>query len=345
MDNDHEEKIKSNTHQKIHGWLTLFLWILRINALGGVIYSVIAFSFADYDTGQGLFMALLGYIVAIINALTGSILAAYTVYSFYSYRHNAVTLGKIHLILVFIENLLILIVGYFEEGNVGGIGSDNRAIAGITSSGIWFAYLCLSKQVNELFPKEKRTLYKRDKYLFWIIIGVPCLYLLLIAGYAIKGGIDTAIQEQYLIEESTLKSYEYTDGMIAFKAPSGFSVEKQTVYEQTCFVILKDYDISIIMSSASDGWDTQNYFDEMMTACIPKSFKEFEYEVENEYHHVEKENSIYMRKCKYLAGPEWTFFLIFNKATSKCCFISCYNVEGVESDNYYYEIINSIRFK
>ncbi|MGJ1015625.1 hypothetical protein ACR77X_17150 [Bacteroides salyersiae] len=83
---------------------------------------------------------------------------------------------------------------------------------------IWFSYLCVSRQVENLFPKEERMVFKRDKYFAVSLLVIPALLLLI---YFISYlGNSTAVMSL------SPEKGEYTDGVVAFRAPKGLLCER-----------------------------------------------------------------------------------------------------------------------
>jgi len=333
----------TNKEKKIHGWLAFFLITIGI---GGFLSPVIGFtnmSTVDYDTGLGLFWAKIGMVCDGILLVGYFCLAVYIIISFLTYKPNAVALGKAYLIIVFIFNLLFLIGGDYEST---GFYSLAETIRSLIWGVIWFMYLTYSEQVKELFPKKQRTIYTRDKILLLAIVGPVFIWLLysFALGFALsfKEGYDSAIEEM-IIEERTLSENEYTDGRIIFQCPDGLNIEKFEEEDEIIYVLSQD-DISITIYSAFDNTDTPEYFEEIMQGWSEESLNDFEYVVKEDQHDFLNGNSFYLRALQYETEPviKWTFSLLFNKETGKCCVISYYSMTDTD---HLKELINSIRFK
>jgi hypothetical protein len=137
---------------------------------------------------------------------------------------------------------------------------------------------------------------------------------------------------------------EYTDGRIIFACPIGIIAEKQIVNNETCFSLTGGDHINMVLYSTFDDNDTKEYFEECMQNWKDRYFDYFQYEIINETHYVSNGNSVYQKTLQYYSEPviDWSFVIIFNKKTSKCCLISCFSTKETDCLD---EVITSIRFK
>jgi hypothetical protein len=324
--------------EKIHGWLTFFLFVIGLGAIITVIYGLANLSLANYDTGQGYWMSVAGAGCDVILFLGMGVLGIYTIVSFYKYKPNAVALGKAYLIFAFSSNLITLLSGEFDTE---GLFTQKRIIYHLFWGIIWFWYLCQSKQVNSLFPKVKRKMYKQDKILLFSTV-TPCI-IWVISIFSLAFFQEYKINE-FTINENELSINEYTDERIIFEKPWGLTVEKQYNDTETYFSLSHEDKIAITLYSVYDNNDAQEYFNECMQSWRDKDLDDFEYDIIDETHYISNGNSIYQKTLQYNAEPviEWSFVVMFNKETEKCCVISYFSV--VEID-YLSKLITSIRFK
>ena len=58
--------------------------------------------------------------------------------------------GKLYVIIIFISNMLVLLSGEMPDT---GWDSLPQVVKALVLSFIWFSYLCVSRQVENLFPK------------------------------------------------------------------------------------------------------------------------------------------------------------------------------------------------
>ncbi len=325
---------------EIRGWLTFFL------ALGVGVGSILSFFLGIKDFSMEDFVSpwfggltnMLGYVFAFFSIVLFPVLAAYVIYSFYTYKPNAVFLGKMYLIVIFLSNVLVLFGG--EEDSVG----SYRLLKALFWSVIWFVYLCVSKQVNELFPKRNRKIYKRDKYLIATIIAIPLIYFASILGDVFMA----SYQAQQSRIESTLKSGELSDGRVAFILPTEFLAEKQINDDgETYFTMSLDNGGSATVYSGYADEDIPDDFSECMNNWRDQEMDDFDFVVISQNSEIVNGNIIQVKSLQYHADPilEWTFSLIYNTDKKICCLISYYHIEDGETPNYFDEIASSVRFK
>jgi len=337
----HKEKIYAPKNKR-SGWLTFFLFVIGI---GGVISPIIGFltmSLSDYDAGLGHWFSVVGVICDSILLIGLAFLAFYTIKSFNNYKPNAIALGKAYLIIVFATNLLSLIGGDYQPT---GFNSLSHTIARLIGQTAWFLYLSYSKELKFLFPKEKRKLFKRDKIILFSIVFPALIWLLVIFASTFSSNyISQSHMDNTAINQNSLSGSEYTDGRIIFEQPDGLTLEKQ-IYEGHVYYTLNQEDnISITLYSEYDNNDTEEYFEECMSNWTDETYNEFDYIVKDEQHFVREGSSYRLKTVQYDSEPpiEWTFVLIFNQETKKCCLLSYYSM--IDTD-YLSDLIHSIRFK
>ncbi|PKP45901.1 MAG: hypothetical protein CVT94_16440 [Bacteroidetes bacterium HGW-Bacteroidetes-11] len=328
--------------KKRDGWLSFFLFVV---GLGGVLSPIIGFSkmsLSNYDLGIGHWFSVLGAVSDGILLLGIAFLAFYTIKSFNNYKSNAVGLGKSFLIIVFITNLFSLIGGNYE---LSGFYSLSQIIIRLIWQVIWFIYLSQSKLVEVLFPKEERKLLKRDKILLFSMITPVIIWTISIFVFSFGQSFTNQTKvQQDTINEIYLTSNEYTDGRIIFEKPAVLVVEKLIEENETFYKLTQDDDVSMTIYSTFDNTDTKEYFEECMRLWADESFEDFEFITKKEQNYFHNKNSIYLKTVQYKSEPiiQWTFVILFNTETSKCCVLSCYSINEAE---FLSDLINSIRFK
>lgn len=325
------EYLKENT--EIHGWLSFFLFTVVAGGLLSVVYPLFTFNLAEYD--NNIFLALADPLFGLMLFL----LACYTFHAFVNRRPNAVFLAKMYIIAVFVSNLLALIGGEYEAT---GFGSAPRLVRSLIWSGIWFAFLLESNNVEEVCPKE----YRRKKNLDIYIAAAFILFPLLIVAIALTSELSTrGNQETALLQNVTLADNEYTDGKVVFARPSGFSCE-QTEAEGIKFFNLEcesvgsitlcsDYEDNRSEQNVRNYW--KNWEDEDLKKNQSKvlSFETLETNGHPYYYAVKK----------YIIDDGelfWRFIMLFDYETGKVCLISSFD-GGYEE--YIEELIKSVRFK
>lgn len=326
--------------EKIHGWLTAFLVAIGFGSAVSLIMGFIGMSISDADAGLGYFWALIGVVCDSIFYLGILCLAIYTIYSFCNYKPNAVGLGKAYLIIVFTFNVLAIILGNYEAT---GIYSLKQLITALVWQIIWFVYLSSSDQVKSLFPKKERKLFKRDKILLFSFVSPTIIWVILT--FAIVSWQGLKIQK-YVIDETQLSYNEYTDNWVIFEPPSGLLVDRQYTEDGDTFFELYDEGevFFVTIYTFFDDNDTQEYFEECMLGWADPTLDYYDYSIKNTQYLTQAGNSAYLETWKYDVEPplEWTFVMVFNKETGKCCVLSCHSL--IETD-YLPDLIKSIRFK
>lgn len=157
---------------------------------------------------EKVLLLILAFGIDLLFSLALVALACYTIHAFIYIRPKAVFLGRLYIIVIFISNLLTLLSGDMEDV---GWGSLSQVVKGSVWGLIRFVYLSVSNQVAELFPKENRRIFKRDKYFAGSLLTIPALlffiYLFVFLGNI---GITPLISSD---------AGEYTDEVVAFRVP------------------------------------------------------------------------------------------------------------------------------
>ena len=332
--------------EKIHGWLTFFLVMIGLGSILSVILNFKYISIDNYNwefsnEGFNYWMAIIGVLCEMIFVVGFSILGIITIMSFYKYKPNAVTLGKSYFIIAFCSNLFVLAVGEFEPT---GLNTLSKILSRLIFQAIGFLYLSYSEQVISLFPEKKRVMYKRDKIFLSSIVAPMAIWFLFSFGVGIYERIkEDRFYDKYFINENVLSVNVYTDGLIIFEQPEGLFLEKHET-DGDVYYILHNEAVSITIYSTFDDTDTQEFFEDIMADWADEDFEDFDYDIVDYQHLILNDNSVYLITFIYHSEPvvEWSFMMMFNKETSKCCIISYFST--VET-NYLEELIYSIRFK
>jgi hypothetical protein len=337
-----ENEMGVNRNTQINGWLSFFLFSISLGGILTLIQAFTTFNISNYEIGGGVLVTYIGVVTDVLFTSGLLIFCTYTLYSFLNYKRNSVGIGKLYLILLFFSNILALYGGMesgFEENSF--FGSSTQIARSLIFSVIWFLYLMLSKQVNEVFPKQNRVVYKRDKILFGLIILIPILYLSFVLLFSF---ISEKNKQSNVFTGIELNANEYSDGRIAFEKPDGFVVEKMVDGNDLFYRLTQGESISMTIYSTFDTKDTKEYFEECMSTWADTTFVDFEYNIEEEKNYSQNNNSIYLKTLEYNSEPilKWSFAVLFNKETGKCCVISCYSRNEV---GFLSELIDGIRFK
>ena len=327
------EYLKQNT--EIRGWLTFFLVMLILGGFFSFVYPIVTYNPDDYAGS---------FFLAISDPIQGLMvlgLACYTAYSFYDRQPNAVILAKTYLIVIFLINLLLVIVGNYEDK---GFGSLPQLVRSLIWSVIWFLFLKQSTVVEEVIPTEYRRVKHIDYYIIAVIIIVP---LLLLALGLKQIYADQEEQQVSFIENTTLGENEYTDGKIIFKCLEGFSCDKEEVQEPkiTIFQLENENIASITVCSDYDSDATFSNFNSYWKNWEDESAKNYQStEIENGTSFVNN-HQYFIKTMKYdVDGNDmfWRFVLMFDNVTGKVAVASCYD-GGY--DDYLEPFLSTIRFQ
>lgn len=164
--------IPPSESKNISGWLAFFLFQL---ACGGIISFISVFFSLNLESYEG-FPEMYAYIgmacdmLSVLGLLGG---AAYTIYAFIKRKPNAVSLGKIMVTVIMLTNIAILCIGDLDDS---GLNSAQRICQTLIWNAVWLIYLSKSEQVERLFPREERKVYKRDFFLLFIFL-LPMVFL------------------------------------------------------------------------------------------------------------------------------------------------------------------------
>lgn len=325
-----QEYLKENT--KIRGWLVFFLVAIVLGGIFSAVYPLATLDLAEYDGDKILAFA------DILNGFLICGLAIYTTFAFIHRKPDAVFLGKTYIIVVFSINLLALLVGEHEES---GIGSMSHLARSLVWSVIWFCYLCFSSQVQEVIPKEYRKRTKLDYVIVAIMVFVPLFSFV----FAFCKAYQTQSDLGEYIENTSLKSGEHTDGIVAFSLPQGFECDSSYYEDLMVFLLSHSDEVSISLVSAYDSDRSEKNINQCWRETEDEDLAAFQKEII-----VDEKRSVnsipYSYKVtRYHIGDTyyfWRFILLFDEDSSKMCLISCYD-SGAES--YVSELLESIRFK
>ncbi len=179
---EHKEEIRG-----VGGWLSFFIFGLIVSCVITLIAGI-SYIPAIFENKVLSLAYLYGLTFLEILYYGGMIgFAIYLIYSLVKLKPNAVSLGKMYLILIFLTNL----IGVIFSGTTGEplasenpfLDSSSMVFRSLVFSLIWFLYLTNSKRVNNTYPQEKRKTYAIDKVFFFSILAIPfAIYLLIFVG-------------------------------------------------------------------------------------------------------------------------------------------------------------------
>ena len=161
-----EVRNETNQGKRIKGWLAFFVISMCLGVILSLVNGFSTFSFGNYEE-LGDISQYIGAFCELFFYVLFGILGVYATISFVKIKPNAVFLGKSYIVVLFFNNLVLLLAGDYESSYIGSLQQLSRSLV---FCGIWFSYLCLSAQVKNLFPSDKRVKLKRDKLLVALMI-------------------------------------------------------------------------------------------------------------------------------------------------------------------------------
>lgn len=328
-------------YTSISGWLGFFLFAVGAGSIISAIYLLATVNPSDY--AGNVFLTVADPLVGICNLGV----AIYTIYAFNKRKPNAVFFAKLYVIIIFATNILSLIGGEFDTT---GLNTEKRTIQGIVFSIIWFIYLCVSKQVEEVIPPSFRNVTKRDWSIAAAVVGLPLLCLGI--GFAqISSIVSDREKKSAELYAVPISEHERTDGKIIFTIPYSFSCSDQDV-EPIPGVTIKlfslendDIGSATLCSDYDDDASLSNF------NSYHENWKddEVKYKVERDIDSGTEQingNTCFYKVVSYdINGIDvyWRFHLLFDKSSGKVAIVSCYDRN--EDTSYVNELLQSIRFK
>lgn len=319
---------------QVRGWLSFFLFVVGFGSISTLVMTI-----ANSFPGSGEdFAAYLAFGVDLLFSLALVGLACYTIHAFIYIRPNAVFLGRLYIIIIFISNLLTLLSGDMEDV---GWGSLPQVVKGLVWSLIWFIYLSVSNQVAELFPKENRIVFKRDKYFAGSLLAIPALlFFIYLFVYLGNAGTTPVISSD---------AGEYTDEVVAFRVPDYVICEKIDSIPDNIYHSFESGD-SILgtITGVYDTNTTESYFKECLDSWRDESLDGYDFSVSDISTRQVNHNMLRMQSVEYVTDPRlvWTFAALYSPETGKACIVSCFAAVPVEqTESLVNEILHTMRFK
>ena len=328
--NMQETQIKPS-NENIHGWLSFFLFCIGLRGAFNFIYLLATFKIQDYSFNY----ILLGSNFLVALLMWG--LSVYTLIAFWKRSTNAVFLGKNYAILCFIANLASLIIGDFEEY---GIGNLSRILSASMWCVAWYIYFSKSAQVKRLIPVLYRKPFKCDNYIIAFILSI---YSLGIGLGIITQQYFTDLHEKNIVSKLHLGKNDYTDGVIVFTAPEGFTCHKYENEGITSHILEKGDSIHITITGGYDTQNTNSNFEYYWNNWKDSEMNNHTNVILENSKYTIHDNYCHFRSIRYEADTPivWSFALLFNEYSGKICVCSIWSFEG--TSNNINEILNSIK--
>lgn len=328
--NMQETQIKPS-NEDIHGWLSFFLFCIGVGGAFRVIYLAATFKIQEYGFNFILFGSDLFWALSMCG------LSVYTLVAFWKRSPDAVFIGKAYSILCFITNVFFLVIGKFEEQGLDSLSSTLSALMWTT---IWYVYFSKSPQVKRLIPMTYRRVLKYDYY---IIISIVAIYSLgIMSGTAMRQYfID--LHEKNIVSKLHLGKNDYTDGIIAFTAPKGFTCRKYENEGIISHILEKGDSIHITIAGGYDAQNTNSNFEYYWNNWKDSEMNDYVNVILENHKYTIHDNYCHFRSIRYEADTPivWSFALLFNEYSGKVCVCSIWSFEGMS--NNINEILNSIK--
>lgn len=325
---DHKSHDKDT---KLGGWIIFFLWSIFAGSIRTLISEINNINPDDYFNSKLLIT------FSVLEFINYILLAAYTIFSVWKRKPNAVFLCKLTSIYLFSSNLITLVSGDLDYN------ATRIHFISFAWSIVWLLYFIFSKHVNQIFPKENRKVYLRDKlFIAWMILTV-----FMGVGTTVYMSLNwTSIE----IQESSLAPNEYTDGVIAFTLPEGYSCEMLNPDESSLFEVSNE-DHVILILGAVDRNHSEAHADEYFLVLQHDNII-VNWSENLVLEDVEKRGmlTIYHRTFIYADPDEqysnivFDIFVVFDKETGKVALMRDGFLLGCVNSQIN-DILNSLRFQ
>ena len=264
-------------------------------------------------------------------------LSVYILVAFWRRTTNAVFLGKTYAVLCFILNIVLSIVGDFEDY---AIGSSSHSLSASMWSVVWYIYFSKSSQVKRLIPVLYRKPFKCDNYIIAFILSI---YSLGIGLGIITQQYFTDLHEKNIVSKLHLGKNDYTDGVIVFTAPEGFTCHKYENEGITSHILEKGDSIHITITGGYDTQNTNSNFEYYWNNWKDSEMNNHTNVILENSKYTIHDNYCHFRSIRYEADTPivWSFALLFNEYSGKVCVCSIWSFEGMS--NNINEILNSIK--
>lgn len=315
--------------EKPSGWLAFFLyWALPIGSIASLIVNIVSYSAEDY-----------GFVDVAMSAMLIALVTV-TIFRFLKHKPDAVILAKTYVVVCFVINLLLLIIGDVESSAMA------RLVRSLIVGVAWFWYLSASKQVERIIPKATRRFTPLSRWMIAAFVAIPVLSL----GYVVSTSVNDQLAMFDVITEDMLQPGEYTDGTFVFKAPDGYEVDSSELDDSmlTVFSLTNDDDVSYML--CCDYLDTEDFtqeeFDEYWESWGNDDLKEVQSNVERSSEITINDNPAFFKVVRYYndyASLYWYFAMVHHEATGKTAVVSCYRAESDYSSEFV-DFLNDIQF-
>ena len=201
-----------NYEVELGGWTKFFLFMIAVGVVLTIVQYVSELRASNYAASMAAFV--------ILHMLSFVALGGYTTFAFITRKANAVFWAYSYLALCLVSNIFAIVCN-LEWSTV-----LYECIRAVISGALWMFFLYFSENIRDVFPKENRKVTRRDWGVSITAIVLPLVYLVFaIAGLAFSEVRTQAITED-MMEVYTEQEGYYNDGIVAFRAPVGYTVER-----------------------------------------------------------------------------------------------------------------------
>ena len=327
------------TENKLNGWIIFYLYIIGMGSFLGLVLELVGLDIEAYEDYKWLAS------VVVLDYFFYAAFAVYTIYAVVKKKPDAIFLCKVTAIYLFLSNGLNLYAGEFDNEEVLGfsLNSSQRVITSFVWATFWVLYFFLSKQVNRIFPKEDRIVYKRD-IVFTILLLLPTFIL----GVLIVAGKNMTTSPIIEIAEESLAENEKTDGLIAFVVPEDFSC-KINDDEGVILFHLNKGTSDILICSLVNSEESEDVVNSWFRTMWDESMGGWKEEYLCDTVIVNDDRRTYHRFIRYSDQDDeyipilWDAYILYDGETGKMAIVSnWYRSDELPCTE---EIIHTIRFK
>lgn len=328
---------------RIKGELRFCLGLLMF---GGIIIfaaSLISFYWGNSERNPVLVLS------DVILGLMFLALSAYILYSFVERKSDAVFLAYTYFVARFVYNLLTYIAD-----NTGEI-STKSLLSSLMWTVMWLAYLAKSKQVIEVIPPSYRKVTRKDYGIVAALVLVPFLCsaaseIWLSARQPVEFPPIEATSPAGTsspAETSSPDADEYSDGLVTFVCPSGYTCGKRTTDDNmTLHLMTNDEGSALSVISCIEKNSSKEFFeqawrqakDNLKYEVIPYSESKAKTTINGDMYR-EKVSQVDMNGTDRV----WHCVVVYHRPTSIFCVVNFYH--SMDAENILTDFLNGIRFE
>lgn len=246
---------------KLPGW---YIFFLGTSALGAIV-SVVNISHdvltIDYSDACALCSDL-------FTAIAIGAIFIYALIAGLQRKPNAVYLARTYIILIFLQSLLLLWAGDYEQD--GYLGSLKQISRSLIWAVVWFLYFIFSKGMKEAFPVSSRRFLTYDIPLVSSLFLLPYIFLAISLYNVYSKATEDAFQPPFANVE--LQQGQLSDGWSLLQIPEGcegelvsdslaqhYYINRDTISDATVTICLAETFSSAEFEEAWQNWITEGY--------------------------------------------------------------------------------------